>query len=60
MNKTLRIIIFIIAALIFCISIGILGWYFLNRHKEEQKIDELKDLITTEETKDTNNSTEEL
>ena len=60
MNKTLRIIIFVIAALIFCTSIGILGWYFLNRHKEEQKVDELKDLITTEETKDTGNSTEEL
>lgn len=49
MKKTIGNICLILAIIALCVSIGILGWYFLNRHKEEEKVDDLKKLITTTE-----------
>lgn len=59
MRKVLRWCILIVSVITFAISIGIIIWYYSNRAKDQEKIDELKEIISTEDytTKDTTGTT---
>lgn len=58
MRKKIRIVVFVLALLVFLVCIGMMVYYFINRYKDKEEINELKGLITTEEQTPTTKNTE--